>query len=417
MNNLGFKVEKLIDNFSASPGGGYFSEMMGKALKMQEEGMKILGSVNVVIKSIINIVYDLKEFEIRLHQYDLANSKDKEKAESGLLGLKQIWMDNVDIKRGRGSINAMSYELNFVTLRDAFMVAKIPENVEKMDLNDRVKRILKPRIAEFLEWRKRSEKEIKKRFEIEKNYLKSQVNSLKMYSRWVKPYLKAAEQLGMKEKSMREPALVSAFNTMVLELDIFGKRGTDVKKEALAKNLPPSFKDIKTRDYYSCVFIDFIFRGIPQRVSQSGHYVFGGRAEVSFKAYALNEQEIEKMLQELEKQDFQDVLAVAETEVTESLEQLQEDLEHFLEETEEEKPKTLWGSFIASFGMKEQSKQKKKEKKQDKKKKEIGEIKKDNYPESWIRAHASRVAADLCFKIYDIYKKTHGMASVTAMSP
>src|SRR3989344_3738944 len=143
-------VEKFIDNFTASPGSGHFGELGARATRMQEEGMKILGSVNTVLKSIINLIYDLKEFEIRLSHYKSANSKNKEEAEAGLLSLKQIWMDNVDIKRGQGSINALAAgNLQFVTIRDAFMMAKSTDEVDKMDLNDRVKRILKPRLQEF----------------------------------------------------------------------------------------------------------------------------------------------------------------------------------------------------------------------------------------------------------------------------
>ena len=105
-------------------------------------------------------------------------------------------MDKVDLQRGQGSINAMSSgNLQFVTLRDAFLSAKSPEDVDKIDLNERVKRILKPRVQEFFEWKKRSEQELRKRFEIEKTYLKSQVAALKLQSKWAKPYLKAAEKL------------------------------------------------------------------------------------------------------------------------------------------------------------------------------------------------------------------------------
>src|SRR3989344_7557519 len=171
------KVEKLADNFTSSPGSGHFAELGARATRMQEEGMKVMGAINTVLKSVINIIYDLKDFEIRLEHYKAAESKDKDKAESGMLALKQIWMDNVDIKRGRGSINMLAQDLQFVTLRDAFMIAKSAEDVEKLDLNDRVKRILKPRIEEFLEWKKRSEAELKKRYEIEKSYLKNQLNS------------------------------------------------------------------------------------------------------------------------------------------------------------------------------------------------------------------------------------------------
>ena len=81
----GWKWEKLVDNFMASPGSGQFSEMNMKATKMQEEGMKILGGMNQIIKSVLNLVYDLKDFELRLSHYDDASSEDKQKKEEGTL--------------------------------------------------------------------------------------------------------------------------------------------------------------------------------------------------------------------------------------------------------------------------------------------------------------------------------------------
>jgi hypothetical protein len=368
---------------------------------MQEEGMKILGSVNVVLKSIINLLYDLKEFEIRLKQYDLANSKEPKQKEAGILGLKQVWMDKVDLQRGRGSINLMTQELGFTTLRDAFMVAKSPEDVDKLDLNERVKRILKPRVAEFFEWKKRSEAELRKRFEIEKSYLKSQVSALKLYTRWAKPYLKAAEQLMMKDKTLKEASLVNAFNTVIFELSLMGKQKIDAKKEAEAGILPRPFRDLKLkRDYNVCVFIDFTFRGIPSRTQQGG-FVFGGRAEVKFKAYALNSDELELLNKELEKEDFSDALKLVEAVTEESLKQITEDIEHFLGKEKEEKKETSFFGFAAPKKMEEEKK----------KPLEIGKLKKDSFEESILRTYAEQQAASLCFKIYDIYKKSHGMAS------
>lgn len=394
MQDMKFKVEKIVDNFAATAGGGYFAEIGARATKMQEEGMKILGAINTVIKSIINIIYDLKEFEIRLKQYDLAKSKDPKEAEAGLLGLKQIWLDKVDMQRGRGSIHAMTYELGFVTLRDAFITVKTLEDVDKLDLNDRVKRVLKPRVSEFLEWKARSEIELRKRYEIEKSYLKSQVGALKLYTRWAKPYLKAAEQLMMTEKKLTEPSLVSAFNTLLLELCILGTSEINIAEAVDAKLLPPSFRDLKLkRPYYACILVDFAFRGIPQRVSQAGHYAFGGRVDVSFKAFALNEDELKVFKKQLEKEDFYDAIRLVQATTEESILQMTEDIAHFLEEDKEEK----------------KEKKKKEEKKE--KEPELGKIKKDNFEESIIRAFAEQQAASLCFKIYDIYKKSHGMAS------
>lgn len=415
------EVEKLVDNFSSSPGSGHFGELGGRATRMQEEGMKIMGAINTVLKSVINLIYDLKEFEIRLSHYKASHSKNKEEVEAAMLSLKQMWMDNVDIKRGRGSINMMAQDLNFVTLRDAFMIVKSIEDVDKIDLNDRVKRILKPRLREFLEWKKRSEIELKKRFEIEKSYLKSQVNSLQLYTRWAKPYLLAAEKLRMQEKN-REPSLVNVFNTILLELTLFGKSAVDVEQAVIDKNVPQSFRDLKLkRKYYKCVLIDFVFRGIPQRITQQSHYVFGGRTEVVFRGYCLNEDELALMEEEIGKSDIESALRLVEGSTTESLEQLKEDLDYFLKseeeresEEKEEKDSNDVNPFAALFGMGNKNKSKAKAKDPKKEKMELlkkSGSRKDNYPESVIRGIGEGGAAQSCFDIFDIYKKAHGMQS------
>jgi plasmid maintenance system antidote protein VapI len=421
MNSLfsGGKVEKLIDNFTSSPGSGHFSELMGKATKMQEEAMKILANVNTVIKSITNIIYDLKEFEIRLEHYKAVASKNKEKAEAGLLALKQVWMDQVDIKRGRGSINMLVQDLNFVTLRDAFMAAKSVKDAEKMDLNDRIKRILKPRLVEFFDWKKRSWRELQKRYEIERTYLKSQVNALKLYSRWAKPYLKAALQLEQKleqKEAEREPALVKAFNTILLELTLLGKSQVDFEKAIIDKKLPGTFKNYakKIRPYHSCVLVDFYFRGIPQKMGQ--HYVFGGRAEVTFRAYALNENELKMLEQKLDESDLADALKLVSGTTEESLEQLQEDISYFLKEEAErekedaeEKEGEDVNPFSALIGLTE--KKGKEKVKQEEKEEKVAKVKKDNYVEAMVRKVAEDNAKELCFNLFDVYKKAHGMAS------
>jgi hypothetical protein len=408
---FGGKVEKLIDNFTSSPGSGHFSELMGKATKMQEEAMKLMQTNGALIKSIINIIYDLKEFEIRLKNYEDANSKDKNIAESGLLSLKQIWMDNVDIKKGNGSINALSQQLHFVTLRDAFMNVSSLKSIDNLDLNERVQRILKARFGEFLEWKKRSEVELKKRYSIERTYLKNQVNSLKMYTRWAKPYLKAALDLEQQESS--DPGLVKAFNTIVLELTIMGRKSVDFKQEVINRALPSGFENRKLkRDYFSCVLVDFYFRGIPQKAGQ--HYGFGGRAEVTFRGFSLNAEELQMLKEKLEEYNIKEGLELVSGMTEESLKELQEDLDYYLKKEEEsEKPKTKdsgGNPFSALLGLSDKKDNQKKESKE-KKDEKITEIKKDDYAESLVRQIALKNAKEMCFNIYDIYKKAHGMAS------
>lgn len=428
MQESGWQVEKITDNFVASPGSGHFSEMGQKLTKMQEEGMKILGGINQVVKSVLNLLYDLKEFEIRIKHYEDSRDKDKEKASSAMLALKQIWLDNVDMKRGRGSIHQMTYELGYTTLRDAFMVADSVKKIEEMArekegvINDQVKRILIPRMAEFMNWRELSEKELKKRFEIEKSYLRSQVETLKLYTAWARPYLKASEELkqtGFESKDYlvnpKNPALVNMFNTAMFELVLFGKRKVDPKKLAASQKIPKSFGNYKSkREYFEINVVSFTFRGIPQKVTPQ-NYGFGGRVEVVFNSYILNSEEIALLKKTLEADDIESSFKFVYKETDESFKQLHEDISHFLEENkkkvEEKKKEDETNPFAVIWSIFSTNKDEKKTKDKKKEIKDIKDVKKDDYVEEYIRKIGSKSSSDALYTLYDVYKKAHGHPS------
>jgi len=421
MNDMfGGKVEKIVDNFTSSPGSGHFSELMGKATRMQEEGAKLMQTIGVLIKSLINIIYDLRQFELRFNDYDAAHSKDSIKAEAGLMALKQIWMDSVDMKRGNTSIKAMTFsQSSFATLIDGFMVAKTEKNVKQMDLNDRVKRVLIQKIHEFNKWKELSEKELRKRYEVERSWLKSQVNSLKLYSRWAKPYFKAAEELTMDSPNA---AIVKAFNTIYMELTIFGKNKINVEEEAFDKNIPIEFKNIKTkRDYFACVLVSFKFRGVPQRAGQ--HYVFGGRADVKFQAYALNQDELDLMQARLDESDISEALKLIQGATEESLDQMKEDLDYFLKDEGDRELESVQKAesndvnpFSALLGLGNSKTKKVTSVSKDVDTARIDKlktegVKPDNYKESVLRSLAESNARENCFSVFNIYKKAHGMVN------
>lgn len=419
MDNFGLSPEKLVDNFASSPGSGHFAELGQRATIMQQQGAKILGDVNTVLRSVLNIIYDLKEFKIRLQYYDHLRSSDKGKAEAARLSLKQIWMDKVDVLKGNSGIKAMALgQAGFQTLLDAFLVVKDTKEAGKLDLNDRVKRLVTSRISEFSSWVIESEKELRKRYALERNYLKSQVSSLKLYTRWAKPYLRAASQLQTKDFG-RDPAMVNVFNTLLLELTILGKQKLKLKDLALEGDLPSEYKNEKftgkniKRDYYSCVLVDFKFRGIPQKAGQ--HYVFGGKAQITFRAYCLNDDELAKLDQELDKSDISDALGFVEGTTEESLGQIQEEINYFLEEKDEydteSKSSDSSNPFLALFGFYNEKSEPKKQKKDD-----SGEIivKKDNWLEGeHLRNVGAEKAKEVTFKLFDVYKKAHQMPSFT----
>ena len=416
LGDLGLKAEKLVDNFTSSPGSGHFAELGQRASVMQQQGSKMLADINTVLRSILNIIYDLKEFKIRLQSYEDLKSDDKTKSEGALLSLKQIWMDKVDIQKGNSSIKAMALgQAGFQTLLDAFLAVKdesLSYQGKEIDLNERVKRILLPRVHEFNTWLGHSEEELTKRYKLERAYLKSQVNSLKLYSRWAKPYLQAASQLETMYVG-RNPALVKTFNTIYLQLDLFGSATIDIPPEA--------GKNTIKRKYYRCVLINFKFRGIPQKVAQQSHYAFGGRTEIIFRSFALNQDEIKWLKQELDKSDLGEMLDLIHGTTDESLETLQEEIDYFIKEekieqgkikTETKKVVDTSNPFKALFGG---YRDKPKEQEQSSNEiKEIKLVKSDNWLEkTYARPEAALKAEQAAFKIYDVYKKTHDMASFT----
>ena len=399
-------VEKINDNFVSSPGSGHFSELMGKATRMQEESMKVLGSVNTVIRSILGLIYDLKEFKLRLEPYDNYKSKNSQRKSSAILSLKQMWMDNVDIKRGNGSINNMTFsQLEFVTLRDAFMASNSVEAVNKLDLNDRVKRILVARIDEFFKWINESEVALRQRFNIEKNYLRSQVSSVKLYARWIKPYLKAAQKLEQQDSS--DAALVTAFNTILMELTLLAKASYDPSDDVAEGILPKHFENASKRKYSPLAIVEFNFRGIPQKVGQ--HYTHGGKTTIKFTSYALNDQELKVLKEEMDKADLGEAMKLIQQTTENSLEKIEKDVKEFLEptkdkseskkETEDTNPFTSLFAFLKS--------PKKKGKEEDLSK----GIKSDSSHEKVIRSQAIIDAREKCFTVFDVYKKAHRMPS------
>ncbi len=425
-------VEKVTDNFVASPGSGHFSEMQGKATQMQQEASRTMGNVNTVLKSVLNLVYDLKEFRIRLKPYktytdEKASQEEKYKA---LLSLKQIWLDNVDIRKGRGSINALSSgELDFVTLRDAFMSITndklLNAKGEKLDLNERVSKILQQRSQEFFLWIKESYSSLKQRYEIERNYLKSQVNMLKLYAKWVKPYLVAAQKLQQNFES-KNAALVTAFNTMILELKLIATSPYDIKDDVAAGLVPDLFNNYKGREYYKVLVLELDFRGIPQRVSQRGDWSFGGKVDIKFTSYALNEQELKVLNNEINKDDLKSVLGLVEGATKESLDQIDKDIRALTEGKEDEdidkednkkkedatrkKEEKAKGD---DFGLKaffSAFKIKKKEKEKFDEKKTVNPAPDDEY-EKVVRSQCAIDSRAMCFTVFDTYKKAHGMPS------
>jgi len=429
---LKYKVEKHKEELAASVVSQFFGEMSSRKQHLERRGMEIVATINTVIKSIINLLYDLREFDRRLEVYkDLhsQNSKDKEGAR---FALKRIWMDEVDIRKGGASINGMSQRgLEFTTLRDAFMMAETQDDISKMDLNDRVKRVLQGRLAEYNKWEKESEKELTQRKKIELTYLKSQVEGLRLYTLWAKPYLKAAQMLSFKEPNIRDAELIQAFDQNLIEIVVRGKKqiyvgdivapGSFPKRfiEPLMKESPlPSLiepkvytkkemitmKSAKSGPYaYSIIELRFMWRTKPAMVSQAqtgGAFRQIGNLKIQFIGYVMTQKEYDS----LKRQEEYEAMKFIEGMTTESLVAMREELEKYLGELDIEEEKRdrkkkvpLLDRFFPSFSSS----------------KSIPTISKYSFfggtslLEKRVKQFVVKETCDKLFGLYDRFKKAH----------
>ena len=340
----GYKVNKAQDYFAATETSFFFGEMGARRTNLEKRAQELLGLINQLVRTMINILWDLREFDIRLNHYKKLEDKDAEIRRSADLALKSIWLSEVDMKKGAGSINNLVQQLNFVTLRDAFMfvdtlgdegeiLKKIGEKEnEGMDLPLIVKRILRARAQEYLQWRELSRQELTKRFEIEKAYLRHEVASLKLYTEWAKPYLYATQKLIPAEQkklgktgaplinvsviSQVQAELVTAFETAHIFIELFGTKDVTPK---------PGGEEIFGDDkIYQAIEIDFIYRTLPGQVERS-RYMQRGNLDVVFSAYALDE----RRKKDLETVEQVDVLKLATQMTDDTLAKLSKDLADF----------------------------------------------------------------------------------------
>ncbi|HLC55784.1 MAG TPA: hypothetical protein VJJ23_00950 [Candidatus Nanoarchaeia archaeon] len=400
---LGLEVKKLDEAFEASVSSGYYGEMGSRASIMEDRAMKIMGTVNTVIRSIINLMYDLKEFRIRIDSYDDLKSDNAQKREIAEISLRGVWMDQVDIKHGRGSINGLAQQLQFVTLRDAFFRMKSVDQIDNLDLNSRVKVILKRKFQEYNEWRKYSGDELRKRYNIEKAYLKSQVESLKLYTKWARPYLIAAQKLRMRE--FNSPDIVNTFNNMQMEISLFGKK--EVKPESVFEK----YKKIKFKNkYYSCLEVEFKFRTVPQslRTAAGSQYVHAGTTDMFFRGYMFTDEE----LKIIEDQEAYEGLELVEELTNNSLKEIYADMDLYLQDQpseqkkkkEEKKKKEIVSIWNVFGGFKEVTNKLKEVFRY------IGPTKtKDSFEVDQVKSSAKKAALETVLRAYDIYKKGHGM--------
>jgi len=179
------------------------------------------------------------------------------------------------------------------------------------------------------------------------------------------------------------------------------------------------------RDYQSVLVVNIMYRGhVGRRVTQRGDYAFelGGGVDIQIDSYALNSDEIQLIEKKLGEDTVEESLKFSPDIASEALEALKDDLEYFLkdekkEDEKKEKSSEISDPFTALFtGLRQLFSgvslfKKRDTKGTDTKIETQNDLVPDNYIEKVVRAEAAETAAKSAYTVYDIYKKSHGMAS------
>lgn len=298
-------IYKTIDTFSASENSAFFGVSQMRLGGQQDKISGLLATMGKMIKELFQLVRELRIIDERKKYYlgswgkdEEGNKLDKGFNESDEVTLKGIWIDMVEGgSKNPSSVFGMSREVQFVSLPDLFFsthprtAEDVDEVVEKErgQFNQKVKKVLKRKLAQYLRWKEETYKELCTRREFTLKYLRQHYDIIKMYMAWVRPYLKHVKRLSMDEKKMESPDLVLSFEGSMIEIEFLATK--------------------KSGKGFGCILAHFDYRTRPAMSYQQEGYQRGpihiGKATITLRAYAWSQNNIDSYLKMKDEQDME----------------------------------------------------------------------------------------------------------------
>jgi hypothetical protein len=240
------------------------------------------------------------------------------------------------------------------------------------------------------------------RSEVETNLLRSKFETLKLYARWLGPYLRQARQF--EQNARGDAGLVSVFNTTTVEVTLLARREYSVEEDVDRDELPKLFVKAKRRAYFSVLIIELKLRAAPER-SSPGAYGYRGRFELTLTSYALHQEEIMVLQAEIDRENLDDVLATVGGKSSQTLNQILSRLESLVAEpVRAEAPADDPNPFLALLGLQDRETEREKEKGENAAQPHWWSTAKDTDVEAVVRSQAILDARRRCLEFYNLCK-------------
>jgi hypothetical protein len=225
---LGYKSLRTSETIDPSAVSSLMNMVFEKRKNLQDRVMQLLGNINTVLKSIIAIIYELKELDRNLYLYVELKDNDKEKAEAAELALKRVFLDNVDSRKGGASLSALSRSPTqsqggpgFIDIMSVFYQVKSLKDVQNIERNEQYKNILKNRYIEYEKWKEINGNDLKNRKSLLLQYLKSQMGSFNLYVDWCSTDLSLLSKIGLDTAKKAEAYLKGTGKPDIFENELF----------------------------------------------------------------------------------------------------------------------------------------------------------------------------------------------------
>ncbi len=354
-----WNVDKVTDIFSAAEASSFFGVAAQRTAMQQDQASKFLKGTSDMTKELFQIVREMRVLDERLAYYEntgmwldekgnlIYNAGKEKDPESSDITLKGMWIDMVEggIK-SPASVYGLAREVGFTILPDLFFRVRIKEGesidkrVEGLEFNPKVLEVLKRKLNQYYEWKRRTYRELKTRRLFTLRYVRQHYDTIKLYIDWLKPYLRQIRRLQSKERTFDED-LIGAFEGALIDIEVMAW----TKVEGLKK-------------YKPVVIINWDYRSKPAMAFHGEGYQRGplhvGRTIITMRAYAWNDEQIKKYKEMRADEDI-GVLSSIDASIKAAVDALGDELKKYLIEAGEkfavkkieEKPKE--GGILEPF--------------------------------------------------------------------
>ncbi|MBM3199370.1 hypothetical protein FJZ53_00415 [Candidatus Woesearchaeota archaeon] len=347
-NALGYDIDKVSDVYTATEASSYFGNIEARKEAQMRNVSQNLATIGQLTKNLFQMIRELRIIDERKDYYEKSNQGD----ESAEVALKGIWTSMVEGgAENPTSVMGLARKVGFVIVPDLFFQMN-PKNGSKgvdkevnalsdQGINPRVRSVVKQKLMQYYLWKERTGKELDWRKTFVLKSFAQTYHSIRMYTRWLKPYLRNIRKLQM--SGAESPDLVTAFETSAIDLELF------CVKPTYEVETPMGFVEKKYANNFPCIRVKFNYITRPEMTFQQEYQrgaTHAGRTTIVIEGFVLSKSEMEAYKQKKEDEDLEIINSVEM-----SVESLGDELKKYLEEAGEKLGKDKTGKAKKPQGM------------------------------------------------------------------